>query len=142
MSCGVGLRHARIPHCYGCGGASGYSSDLTPSLVTSISHGHGPEKIKIAPPPNFFFLNILLESLFLILIFIFLFTYLFLLFRAAPAAYGGSQARDRIGATAAGLHYSQSNSGYLCPPQPQQHQIQAASVTYTTAPGNTRSLTH
>ena len=35
----------------------------------------------------------------------------FLLFRAAPAACGGSQARGRIGATAAGLRQSHSNSG-------------------------------
>ena len=36
------------------------------------------------------------------------------------------------------------NQSYSCrpTPQPQQRQIQAASVTYTTAPGNTRSLTH
>ena len=33
------------------------------------------------------------------------------LFRAAPAAYGGSQARGLIGAAAAGLHHSHSNSG-------------------------------
>ena len=31
-------------------------------------------------------------------------------FRAAPMAYGGSQARDRIGATAAGLCHSHSNA--------------------------------
>ena len=37
--------------------------------------------------------------------------FLFCLFRAAPAAYGGSQARGRIGAVAAGLHHSQSNTG-------------------------------
>ena len=55
----------------------------------------------------------------------------FCLFRAAPSAHGGSQARGQIGATAAGLH-----------PQPQQHQIWAASVTYTTAHGNVRSLIH
>ena len=30
---------------------------------------------------------------------------------AAPAAYGGSQARGRIGAVATGLHQSHSNSG-------------------------------
>ena len=48
---------------------------------------------------------------------------------AAPMTYGGSQARGRIGAAAAGQ------------PQP-QHQIQAPSATYTTAHGNTRSLTH
>ena len=51
---------------------------------------------------------------------------------AAPAAYGGSQARGRIGAVAAGL----------CTPEPQQHGIRAASVTYTTAHGNAGSLTH
>ena len=31
-------------------------------------------------------------------------------FRAAPVAYGGSQARGPIGATAAGLHHSHSNA--------------------------------
>ena len=35
----------------------------------------------------------------------------YLLFRAAPAAYGGSQARGRVGAIAAGLHHSHSNAG-------------------------------
>ena len=34
----------------------------------------------------------------------------FLLFRATPAAYGSSQARDQIGAAAAGLHHSHSNA--------------------------------
>ena len=49
---------------------------------------------------------------------------------ATFVAYGGSQDRGRIGATAASLT-----------PQPQQCQIQAASATYTTAHGNTGSLT-
>ena len=31
--------------------------------------------------------------------------------RDTPVAYGGSQARGRIGAVAAGLHHSHSNSG-------------------------------
>ena len=35
----------------------------------------------------------------------------FCLFRAAPVAYGGSQARGPIGAIAAGLHHSHSNVG-------------------------------
>ena len=41
-----------------------------------------------------------------------LFIYLssLLSFRAAPAAYGGSQARGQIGATAAGLSQSHSNA--------------------------------
>ena len=46
---------------------------------------------------------------------------------STPMAYGSSQARGRIGA-----HMT----------QPQQHQIRATSVTYTTACSNTRSLTH
>ena len=41
---------------------------------------------------------------------VYLFIYLFLLFRAAPMAYRGSQARGRIGATAAGLHHSNLGS--------------------------------
>ena len=41
--------------------------------------------------------------------FLFLFCFL-LLFRASPAAYGGSQARGQIGATAAGLGHSHSNA--------------------------------
>ena len=32
-------------------------------------------------------------------------------FRATPAAYGGSQVKGRIGATAAGLHHSHSKAG-------------------------------
>ena len=36
---------------------------------------------------------------------------LFCLFRAAPAAYGGSQARGQIGAAATGLCQSHSNTG-------------------------------
>ena len=56
--------------------------------------------------------------------------YHYLLFRAAPKAYGSSQARGRIGATAAGLHH-----------QPQQRGIWAKSAIYTTAQGNAGSLT-
>ena len=37
--------------------------------------------------------------------------FFFCLFRAAPAAYGGSQARGLIGAVAAGLRQSHSNVG-------------------------------
>ena len=55
---------------------------------------------------------------------------LFWLFRAAPTAYGGSQARGPIRATAAGLDHSS------------QLGIRAMSTNYTTAHGNTGSLTH
>ena len=41
----------------------------------------------------------------------------FFLFRAAPTAYGNSQARGRIGATAAGLHHSHNTRSEL-PLQP------------------------
>ena len=37
--------------------------------------------------------------------------FFFCLFRAAPAAHGGSQARGLIGAIAVGLHHSHSNMG-------------------------------
>ena len=39
------------------------------------------------------------------------FVCLFLLFRAAPAAYGGSQAKGPVGATTAGLRHSHSYEG-------------------------------
>ena len=65
-------------------------------------------------------------------LFFFFFFISFLLFRAAPIAYGGSQARGLIRAVAAGLHHS----------QPLQRQIQATSATYTTAHINAGSLTH
>ena len=35
----------------------------------------------------------------------------FFLFMAAPVAYGSSRARGQIGAAAAGLHHSHSNTG-------------------------------
>ena len=44
----------------------------------------------------------------------FLFCFVFCLFAiswAAPVAYGGSQARGRIGAVATGLHQCHSNAG-------------------------------
>ena len=37
----------------------------------------------------------------------------FFFLRVAPTAYGGSQARGRIGAVAAGLHHSHSNTRSL-----------------------------
>ena len=40
-----------------------------------------------------------------------LFCFAFLLCGAAPAAYGGSQARGPVGAVAASLHLSHSNTG-------------------------------
>ena len=66
-------------------------------------------------------------------VFLFFFSFcVFAVSRAAPAAYGGSQARGLIGAVATGLHT----------PQPQQRGIRATSATYTAAHGNAGSLTH
>ena len=44
-------------------------------------------------------------------LFLFFFLVLFFFLRAAPVAYGGFQARGRMGATAASLHHSHSDSG-------------------------------
>ena len=49
----------------------------------------------------FFLINIARRNLYL---------FIFLIFRATPAAYGGSQARDQIGAAAASLHHSHSHT--------------------------------
>ena len=65
----------------------------------------------------------------LILYFLLFIYFVFLLFRAAPMAYEGSQARGRTGATAASLHHSHSQGG-----------IRAPSATYTTAPLQHRLL--
>ena len=46
--------------------------------------------------------------------------FVFCLFRAAPVAYGGSQARGQIGAVAAGLHHSHSDTGSKPHLQPTQ----------------------
>ena len=62
----------------------------------------------------------------------FFFFFFFAFSWAAPAAYGGSQARGPIGAVATGL----------ATPEPQQLGIQATSVTNTTAHGNAGSLIH
>ena len=57
--------------------------------------------------------------------------YYFYCFRATPAAYGSSQAKCQIGATAASLHHSHSSSGSkLC------------LWPTTTTHSNARSLTH
>ena len=49
-------------------------------------------------------------------LFIYLFIYLvFCLFRAAPMAYGGSQARGLIGAVPASLHHSSQQCWILKP---------------------------
>ena len=58
----------------------------------------------------------LLFNYYYYLIIHYFFTYL--LFKAAPTAYGGSQARGPIGAAAAGLHHNHSNAGSEPPLRP------------------------
>ena len=60
--------------------------------------------------------------------FFFFFLPFLFVWRAAPAAYGSSQARGQIEATGAGLHHSYNNS-----------RSKPKSVTYTTAHGNAGS---
>ena len=48
-------------------------------------------------------------AIFIMLFLFFLFS--IFLFRASLEAHGGSQARDQVEATAAGLHHSHSNAG-------------------------------
>ena len=48
-----------------------------------------------------------------------IFFFFFFLCRAIPKAYGSSQARGRIGATAAGLHHSNSGFEPCLRPTPQ-----------------------
>ena len=64
--------------------------------------------------------------------FLFIYFCLFAFTRAAPMAYGGSQARGPIGAAAAGLCQSHSNGESEPRPRP----------TYITAHGNAGSSTH
>ena len=52
------------------------------------------------------------ESFSVHLLRLFFFFLAFCLFRAAPAAYEGSQARSLIAAVAAGLHHSHSNARF------------------------------
>ena len=55
--------------------------------------------------------NIFPDYLDQVVFFLFVCFCFFAFFRAAPAAYGGSQARGQIGAVATGLHQSHSNVG-------------------------------
>ena len=54
------------------------------------------------------FIHYIFRSYFMV--FTFIYSFLFFPLRAAPVAYGGSQAGGRIGAVDAGLHHSHSNT--------------------------------
>ena len=61
------------------------------------------------------------------------FLFFFLFLRAAPTAYGGSKARERIRGTAASLHHSSQQHQILNPLSEARDHIQAAAATYATA---------
>ena len=89
-------------------------------------------KISPVPIPN----TICLFPFLILVVYFFSFLSFFLffffgLFRAAPVVYGDSQGRGRIRSAAAGLHPA------ITTPDPSR-----VCDLYTTAQGNTRSLTH
>ena len=84
-----------------------FSSDTTLSGVANPHPSH-LFCFSISCLPVLFFHNAFHSWSFL---FFFFFFCVFAISWAAPVAYGGSQARGAIGAVAAGLHQSHSNSG-------------------------------
>ena len=102
---------AWILYCCGCVVGQQLQLQLTPSLELPYAAGVTLTRKKMLSTFFFFFF--------------------FGLLRAAPAAYGGFQARGS----------NQSYSRWPMP-QPQQCQIRATFATYTTTHGNAGSLTH
>ena len=95
--------------------------DFLKFIFKNLAKGAALSRKPSPSPPNPHFI-----------LFFFFFFYFFAISWAAPAAYGGSQARGRIGAIATGLRQSRSNAGSEPRLQP----------NYTTAHGNAGSLTH
>ena len=109
--------------------STGHCKEVVPSLPTTF--GQPDHKWKVLMTSWFNYLleqltelreTLTLTSFFFLLSFFFLFFFFFFFFFfvffvffsffwAPPEAYGGSQARGLIGAAAAGLHQSHSNSG-------------------------------
>ena len=79
---------------------------LTFSQSLPLAHADAPASP--APPPETWRNPCPLQTALLPLLFSF-----FVLFRAAPVAHGGSQAKGRKRAAAVGLHHSHSNAGSL-----------------------------
>ena len=95
--------------------SSDFSSDLSPSNILTtyrqlplLSQRHFKLDVNHHLPPRYSSPEFL--SFFSFFFLFFFFFFFFLLFRATPEAYGGSQARGPVGATAAGLHHSHSNT--------------------------------
>ena len=101
----------------------------TRNLSGCDRQGHLKSTVLLDPRSNLGTRQVLFLS-FVFLFFCFVLFCLFAFSRAAPEAYGGSQARDLIGAVVTGLHQSHSNAG------------SKTASTYTTGHGNAGSLTH
>ena len=85
---------------------------LNPSWQLACKGPHGTDAVFHATYSAFRIENASVFFVFPVLLFYSLVSFFVcLFFRAAPVAYGGSQARDPTGATAAGLHHSHSNVG-------------------------------
>ena len=95
-----------------------------PDIPSKITGSENTMRDVLAPAS---FLEDCMGSTHLVL-YIYIYNFFFLSI-ASPVAYGTSQARGPIRATAASL-----------PPQPQQHWIQAMSMTYAAVCANVQSL--
>ena len=79
--------------------------------------------------------HILKEYIYIHIYITYINTYIFCLFRATPTAYGGSQARGQIGATATGLHHSNARSELHQWPTLQLVAMVGGSLTHWARPG-------
>ena len=97
-------------HVAGAGaGAAATAPDSTLSLGTTICHGCSPKHTHTHTHTHTHRIS---KQFIITVCFIFVFLWVFCLFRAVPVAYGRSQARGQIRATAASQHVSHSNSGF------------------------------
>ena len=137
MSLGVPThRGLRIQGCHSCGVGHSCGSDSISGPGTSMCYGCCQKKDVsegLARVPSFFLSYQSLENdefsvsdertpaSFMMKFWFWFCCVFFLLFRATPMAYGGSQARGQIGATAPSLCHSHSNTGselhLWCAPQ-------------------------
>ena len=97
-------------------GALFLSEDLDSKMMQEAGNAGtrsiGPWRVQKRNPGSGMFLSVLILTVYQAVrcFFVFVFVFAFLLFRATPPAYGGSQDRGWIGATAASVHPSHSNT--------------------------------
>ena len=105
-------QHGGLRICSSCGLGPNHGWDLIPDRGTPYAEGWPKKKKSISIVRSFtaFGFHFIFKTSFGYYHFFFFFC-LLSFFRAAPEAYGGSRARGRIGAVAAGLCQSYSNTG-------------------------------